>query len=68
MIGFVRRVWLALVLKEVPLEEYHALRWTLDAIRAGQAKTVRARMRIKPTATDRGRHTGALIAALLTGV
>ncbi|MBA3493072.1 MAG: hypothetical protein H0T87_02820 [Gammaproteobacteria bacterium] len=37
-------------LKEVPLEEYHALRWTLDAIRAGQAKTVRARMRIKPTA------------------
>ena len=37
-------------LKEVPPEEYQALRWTLDAIRAGQAKTVRARMRIKPTA------------------
>ncbi|MGH8472941.1 MAG: hypothetical protein ACREVJ_10905, partial [Gammaproteobacteria bacterium] len=37
-------------LKEVPLEEYQALRWTLNAIRAGQAKTVRARMRIQPTA------------------
>ena len=37
-------------LKEVPLEEYRALRWTLDALRAGQAKTVRARMRIKPAA------------------
>ena len=58
MIGLVRRAWLVLVLtpdgtkglKEVPIEEYHALRWTLDAMRAGQAKTVRARMRIKPTA------------------
>lgn len=37
-------------LKEVPLEEYRALRWTLDGIHAGQAKTVRARMRIKPAA------------------
>jgi len=37
-------------LKEIPPEEYQALRWTLDALRAGQAKTVRARMRIKPTA------------------
>lgn len=36
--------------KEIPVEEYRALRWKLDDLRVGQAETVKARMHITPTA------------------
>ncbi|OOO00996.1 MAG: hypothetical protein USCGTAYLOR_02805 [Chromatiales bacterium USCg_Taylor] len=77
MIGLVRRAWLVLVLtpdgtkglKEVPIEEYHALRWTLDAIRAGQGEDGAGPHAYQTDgATDCGRHTDALIASLRTGV
>ena len=38
------------VVREVPPAEYRYLRWTLGSIAAGQAETVRARVRVTPLA------------------
>jgi uncharacterized repeat protein (TIGR01451 family) len=38
------------VVREVPPSEYRYLRWTLGSIAAGQAETVRARVRVTPLA------------------
>jgi uncharacterized repeat protein (TIGR01451 family) len=38
------------VVREVPPAEYRYLRWTLGSIEAGQAETVRARVRVTPLA------------------
>jgi uncharacterized repeat protein (TIGR01451 family) len=39
------------VVREVPLSEYRALRWSLGTLAAKEARTVRARMRVAPLAS-----------------
>lgn len=39
------------VVREVPLSEYRALRWTVGTLAAKESRTVRARMRVTPLAS-----------------
>jgi len=39
------------VVREVPLSEYRALRWSIGTLAAKEARTVRARMRVAPLAS-----------------
>jgi uncharacterized repeat protein (TIGR01451 family) len=38
-------------IREVPLSEYRALRWSIGALAAKESRTVRARMRVAPLAS-----------------